>query len=887
MRKRTFGLGILVSLLIVSVLPVVADKYTFSGYIDKKQYWKFGNRQEELERSGVSTLPASYDSRKCGYVTALKNQGDLGTCWAFATIAATETSLIKHGLANKEENLSEYHLSYFSYSENIDPLENTEGDYYVPHYTLEGKLRAGGNVQDAIEQLAKWGGPVDEDWVPYSDALNLVEPSKELAFESKYHLKNAYYADCSKQEMIKKLVYEHGAASAAYYADYKYLKQINGESTYHIPNITMANHAVCIVGWDDHYKKESFQNQPPGDGAWLCKDSDILNSNYTWVSYYTSLSDVVAVEFEDSMLLDNNYQYDGCVSGTSGYGDVVGENNKAKSFMNVFEAKASGEYLEELEAVSIHVNGNETYSISVYVNPVLNSEGKITDYEYKSAPIQCVAGEYAGIRKVELKETIYLNEGDLFGVEVQGDDMENYAVSSSTKYGYEGMEQGQCFIGIDENSEMKYSDLANGIYQVTPRIKAFTKCTQIPCATDVFLGTEQITLSVGESQSIEADVIAPSGGLNGVTFYSSNPAIASVAANGEVTAHGLGTCEIVVQCTYGKASKICKIQVGNVLANSLETEISVKLTEGEKYTLSNILDANATIRTLEYVSENPNVAIVDENGQIEAVSPGETRICVKTTDGSELTAMCQVTVVSKKIGVEAIYLSINENTLLVGQSASLVVSLHPTNAEREEIIYYVSNPQVLSVQGNAVHALSPGTACITAQVKGRDIWASVNIQVYEKETGSSEKPKQQPEITVGHSFQYKDLKYKVTSKDSVTLIGTTKKTIKKIMIPNFVKYKGNVYYVTNVSDGAFSGLKKLTTVEVGKNVKKIGKKSFYNCKKLKNVTISSLVITKVGKNSFAKTKGDLIIKVPKKKMQDYKKLFKSAGLSKLVKWKKK
>ena len=111
--------------------------------------------------------------------------------------------------------------------------------------------------------------------------------------------------------------------------------------------------------------------------------------------------------------------------------------------------------------------------------------------------------------------------------------------------------------------------------------------------------------------------------------------------------------------------------------------------------------------------------------------------------------------------------------------------------------------------------------------------------------------------------------------------------MKRITIPNFVKHKGNIYLVTSVSEKSFYGYKKLKTVKVGKNVNVIGKKSFYGCKKLKSVTISSSVLTKIGKDSFGKTNGNLVMKVPKKKILSYKKLFKKAGLSKQVKWKKK
>ena len=45
----------------------------------------------------VSDLPASYDARKEGLVTTVKNQGKYGTCWSFGTIAAVETNVLLNG----------------------------------------------------------------------------------------------------------------------------------------------------------------------------------------------------------------------------------------------------------------------------------------------------------------------------------------------------------------------------------------------------------------------------------------------------------------------------------------------------------------------------------------------------------------------------------------------------------------------------------------------------------------------------------------------------------------------------------------------------------------------------------------------------------------------
>ena len=54
-----------------------------------------------------------------------------------------------------------------------------------------------------------------------------------------------------------------------------------------------------------------------------------------------------------------------------------------------------------------------------------------------------------------------------------------------------------------------------------------------------------------------------------------------------------------------------------------------------------------------------------------------------------------------------------------------------------------------------------------------------------------------------------------------------------------VKVKYVTYKVTAVSDKAFKGNKKLTTVTIGSNVTKIGKEAFSGCKNLKKITVTA------------------------------------------------
>jgi len=64
---------------------------------------------------------------------------------------------------------------------------------------------------------------------------------------------------------------------------------------------------------------------------------------------------------------------------------------------------------------------------------------------------------------------------------------------------------------------------------------------------------------------------------------------------------------------------------------------------------------------------------------------------------------------------------------------------------------------------------------------------------------------------------------------------------------------------------------------VGSSIERIEANAFRNCKNLKTITIKSKSLKYVGKGVLKGTPENLIIKVPKSKKAQYKKLFKGKG----------
>ena len=133
-------------------------------------------------------------------------------------------------------------------------------------------------------------------------------------------------------------------------------------------------------------------------------------------------------------------------------------------------------------------------------------------------------------------------------------------------------------------------------------------------------------------------------------------------------------------------------------------------------------------------------------------------------------------------------------------------------------------------------------------------------------------------VRIGSTHTIKKAKYKVTSSNKVTYMGTTDKKSKKITIPNTVVIKGKTYKVTAVGGNVCKVNKKVTQVIIGKNVTVIAPKAFYKKKTLKSIIFKSVKISKIGKNAFKGINKKAIFKVPKKAKKKYKsKLNKTSG----------
>lgn len=350
----------------------------FEDYLSYNYKWNYQDNTAELTntRPDEKIYPVAYDYRDYGRILRVKNQGDLGTCWAFASIMAMETSL----MPLQEYDFSEDHMTWHN-GYNLTQAE-------------------GGEYNMAMAYLASWRGPVLEIDDPYGDGESPGNLSSVM------HVQEMQIIASKDLDGIKRAVFLYGGVQSSLYMS-TYDSDGNDSASYNSKNSSYcyigkekSNHDVVIVGWDDSYSADNFSTRPDGDGAFICVNSwgdEFGDDGYFYVSYYDSgigVHNLVYTGIEKTGNYDKIYQSDLC-----GWIGQLGYNREYAYFANVYKTNEN----EELKAVGFYAT-NPATSYEVYVVEDYVDETSFRNRKLVASGSVVNAGYYT----VELTEDIYI-----------------------------------------------------------------------------------------------------------------------------------------------------------------------------------------------------------------------------------------------------------------------------------------------------------------------------------------------------------------------------------------------------------------------------------------------------------------------------------------------
>lgn len=331
-------------------------------------------------------LPFRYSYVDVDRVATIKNQGDLSICWATASVAAMETSL----LPRENYFFSAEHMAY------------SNGN--------AATVTLGGEYTRAIAYLASWLGPV------HNEEAFLEDGSLNPGAQALKHVQEVQLLESKNYESIKRAVFLYGGVQSSMYTS---MTTSSGNSVYYNRKTASycyigtkkANHDVVIVGWDDNYPKENFNIELEGDGAFICMNSwgtDFGDNGIFYVSYYDSnigKNNVVYTSIEDVDNYDNLYQSD-----LAGWVGQLGYDSETAYFANAYTARGN----EMLRAVSFYATGKNT-EYEIYFVDEFNG----TESFARKTLVQKGNLANAGYYTIDLKEALPMEAGKKYAVVIR------------------------------------------------------------------------------------------------------------------------------------------------------------------------------------------------------------------------------------------------------------------------------------------------------------------------------------------------------------------------------------------------------------------------------------------------------------------------------------
>lgn len=656
-------------------------------------YNKKSNTYKKSINNILNSLRASYESEYMIEGLKVGNQQNTEGCWAFSTLSLLESNMLKE---NKQ----------------VIPFFSTRHMEYATSYTfLDGinekgykrEVGKGANVYLGLNYIISGNGPVLEEDMPFEnneEKIYLADIQKEIANETitEYTSIPAIYKEYQENDiiytngytdlsgarveytlqevqeirnMVKEQIVKNGAVSAITYAQgeeyYNLDKVQDGTATtyaYYCDNPNaIPDHAITIVGWDDNYSKENFNDahKPLNDGAYIILNSwgeDVLNNGYIYISYEDALveSMLYGIVKQQEKDYDNIYQHD-----ELGAMDEIliqtidGQTLNSAYAANVFERNETLEDVETIDKISFSIMMG-TKDVELYINP---NGDDLTKCEFVADLGTYTPGYYTyelenpiEITKDKFVVALKYNQDEV-SIPVEYSPKENSSIQTGDNFWDTAKgNEGESYISPDGQN---WSDLVKdlNLKQGNVAIKAYTSYSerQIINVTGINLNMQTNTLNIGDEFTLEAEVLPENATNKNVIWSTSDENIATVDSNGKVKGIGEGTATITATTQDGNKTATCTVEVKENTIIPV-TEIQLKVSKdiikiGEKCSITaTIIPENATNKDITWKSTDETIAKVTSNGEVTGIGEGKVTITA-TNEVNDISQTVIITVIDE------------------------------------------------------------------------------------------------------------------------------------------------------------------------------------------------------------------------------------------------
>ncbi|MGL4484533.1 MAG: Ig-like domain-containing protein, partial [Anaerovoracaceae bacterium] len=343
--------------------------------------------------------------------------------------------------------------------------------------------------------------------------------------------------------------------------------------------------------------------------------------------------------------------------------------------------------------------------------------------------------------------------------------------------------------------------------------------TKSSSITGITINKDKLVQNIEDTEKLVATIMPEGVPNRGITWNSSNPAIATVSSTGDVTAMASGTTTIRATSVLGGYSVSATIEVvpkRSVTSVKLsENTVTLSPSETKRITAT-VLPSDAINKNVTFTSSNPAIATVDNTGLITAIQKGTATITITTVDGNRK----DTAIVSVGTRVSSISLDKTNIELAAGTSEKVTGTVLPENAINKEIEFSSNNAEIAQVDkdGN-IAAMAVGSTIIKATTKdgGKTAEAIVTVKKSVAQINLSEYYKA---MSVGETSQIIASIQPLDAFNSNLTWESSDETIAKVDNSGAIEAKTNGVAIVSVNPSG-SNLKAYSVISVSQPITKI------------------------------------------------------------------
>ena len=254
-------------------------------------------------------------------------------------------------------------------------------------------------------------------------------------------------------------------------------------------------------------------------------------------------------------------------------------------------------------------------------------------------------------------------------------------------------------------------------------------------ATKINVANMPSSIKLGENVKLKGSVYPSNAKDKDISWESSDTTVATIDANGNLAAVGIGTAIISAKTSGGTTSKF-NLTVEEISAESITIDNKVnEIIIGETSALSvTFIPADTTNKDIEWKSSDETIISIDQNGRFRALALGRTVI---TAIHKELTDNFMIEVkpiLAKSIEINCINKETNEEYKELrfekGTEIELEATIFPEDTTDTTVKWSVSDDNIATIdQEGKITMVNEGTVTVIAETSN-GVTDKLDIEIY-------------------------------------------------------------------------------------------------------------------------------------------------------------